>query len=174
MLTQNLSKLHARFLTVIFIITLDNSPTDEEKNLEASLSPPLPARLESLNPQRHSQSPESSPSPTQTPKKPTPLPRKKRTPTQVSSPGSSLSAASTAHHFVFCQQETRGSTSLGSAFHDFSQSASTSCLTASADYSGDYSGGTGDSGVGDIRHTYTPSQEALDRKCAALHVHVAV
>ena len=147
-------------------INIDNSPTDEERHLEASFSPPPPVRVESLNPQRHDWStPEASPSPTQS-KKPTPLPRKKQlqqTPTQVSSPGSSLSTSSTTHHFVFCQQETQAPSSLTGAFH-IPQSVSTSCLTASADYSGDYSGGTGDSGVGDIRHKYTPSQEALDRK----------
>ena len=149
----------------------DHSPTDEEeRNLEGSFSPPLPVRVESLNSeaQRHYWStPETSPSPTQ-PKKPTPLPRKKclpqQTPSlQVSSPGSSLSTQSSHSHFVFCHQETQAPSSLAAVFH-IPQSASTSCLTASADYSGDYSGGTGDSGVGDIRNKYTPSQEALDRK----------
>ena len=145
----------------------DNSPTNEERHLEASLSPPSPVQVESLYPQCHKWSmPESSPSPT-LPKMPIPLPRKKRlqqTLTQISSPGSSLSTSSTTHHFVFCQ-ETQAPSSLPDTFHiPQPQSVSTSCLTASANYSGDYSGDTGDSGVGDIRHKYIPSQEALDRK----------
>lgn len=71
--------------------------------------------------------------------------------------------SSVSTEFVFCQQETHPSTALATVSH-IPQSVSTSCLKSSADYSGDYSGGTGDSGVGDIRHKYVPSQESLDRK----------
>ena len=124
-----------------------------------------------INSQRFTVQPshESSPSPSAQRKKPIPLPRKKWPP-----PGSSRSSSPVpsprspvASKFVYCQQETQHPASLlATADFHIPHSASTSCLTSSADYSGDYSGGTGDSGVGDIKQQYPLSKKSLDGKCS--------
>ena len=118
---------------------------------------------------------EGSPSPSVQRKKPIPLPRKKwpAQPESSSGAGVPVSSLTLSPHvstkFVYCQQESQAPASaLNTALLHIPHSASTSCLTCSSDYSGDYSGdytGTGDSGVGDVRSKYTPSREALDRKC---------
>ena len=105
----------------------------------------------------------TSPSPTTLQrKKPIPLPRKKCS--QMESYRGEVPPA-TPNKLVSCHQETHSpfSTVSAATFH-IPQSASTSCFTCSSDYSGDYSGGTGDSGVGDVRQQYVPSQKSLDGK----------
>lgn len=98
--------------------------------------------------------PETSSSQTRC-KKPIPRPRTKLPQPvhcQVSSPTSPT-------EFVFCHRGTQVATTPA-ALH---QGASTlHGLTYSSDYSGDYTGGSGDSGVGDISG-HIPSKEALDR-----------
>lgn len=111
-----------------------------------------------------SQTHEASPSPTTHRKKPIPLPRKRGllqdSYPQVSSPMSPAPA-----EFVYCRQETQcPSSMLTASALGIPHSASTSCLTYSLEYSGDYSGGTGDSGVGDIRQKYLPAKKSLDGK----------
>lgn len=143
------------------------SPTDEERNLEDSFSPSPPLRVQSLYSRPHGLSctTEAPPSGPMQPKRYAHLPKNKlvqQTPTQLLSPGTSSNRST---RFVFCQQETQAPGLLkNTSASNVSHNASASCLTGSAEYSGDYSGGTGDSGVGDIRHKYTPSQEALDRE----------
>lgn len=170
--------------TYFLILSLVTSPTDSEVQVLGTVaahspphSPPGVVRMETQrNHLHHATGPiiqESSPSPSAQRKKPIPLPRKKWQ--QPGSSGAGIPVSSPtlspalSSKFVYCQQESQAPASaLNTALlHIPGQSASTSCLTCSSDYSGDYSGdctGTGDSGVGDIRSKYTPSQEALDRK----------
>lgn len=180
--------VHACFLLLYFLY-IATLPTDSEAQPLGTMaaahsptnSPRRAVRMETQH-QFHHVGPinqEGPPSPSAQRKRPIPLPRKKW-PAQpessgmggvpVSSPSLSLRVTT---KFVYCQQESQlaPASGLSTALLHIPQSASTSCLTCSSDYSGDYSGdytGTGDSGVGDVRSKYTPSQEALDRKFQSL------
>lgn len=153
-------------LSLIIIIVIEHSPTEEMPSatvFNPSLATPAAETLhcQCQEVSSHAHGDEGTPSPTIQRKKPIPLPRmKRRLPhdsLQVSSPTSPVPTK-----FIYSQQETQPPSSLVTASAlGIPQSASTSCLTCSADYSGDYSGGTGDSGVGDVRH-YVPSKKLLD------------
>lgn len=170
------------FLTLSLVL----SPTDSEVQPfgiaaahSPTHSPPRSVRMETQHNHLHhtgSIIQETSPSLSAQHKKPIPLPRKKWP--QPGSSGAGIPVSSPtlspamSTKFVYCQRESQAPASaLNTALLHMPQSASTSCLTCSSDYSGDHSGdytGTGDSGVGDVRSKYTPSQEALDRKFKAI------
>ena len=187
-----LSRLVMHMLGMVWHVSslffvLVTSPTDSEVNPlgiagathSPAHSPPRAVRMETQHHFHHTTGPtviqEGSPSPSVHRKKPIPLPRKKWPAQPESSSGAGVPVSSptfsprVSTKFVYCQQESQAPASaLNTALLHIPHSASTSCLTCSSEYSGDYSGdytGTGDSGVGDVRSKYTPSQEALDRKC---------
>lgn len=160
------------------------SPTEEVKRVfEGDVSPPASLKEESqagpMCRQYHSRTAHTddsaSPSSTLQRKnyKPLPLPRKKRPQAQSNSQSASAHSLTKPNKFVTCHQESQAysASTLMAASLYLPQSASTSCLNCSSDYSGDYSGGTGtgDSGVGDIRREYKPSQKSLDGKTNHLY-----
>ena len=157
-------------------------------NESETVAAPTPtARVNSAQRQRHAvaESQESPQSPSSLRKKPIPLPRKKWPPPDSSHASSPMPfpvpspspRSPVTRKFVFCQQETQHPPhSLSpTTFHiPLSASASCDCLTSSADYSGDYSGGTGDSGVGDVRQKYQLSKKSLDGMCLIVKVKLVV
>lgn len=170
--------MHISDVTCFLLLLLVTSPTDSEvQSLGTAAahspahSPPRAVRMETQDHLHHVVQ-EGSPSPSAQHKKPIPLPRKKWPPPGSSGAGVPVSSPTLSPcmstKFLYCQQESQAPAStLNTALLHIPQSASTSCLTCSSDYSGDYSSdytGTGDSGVGDVRSKYTPSREALDRK----------